>query len=192
MKKHLIIGIGSKAKAVIDNLYIKERNFDFLCLNNHKQFLNLSKIKTVWFNDNEFQQTESDIKYHLEILKNKNDILKKELKKYKYAIIVLYLGEQFTLNTIEIIKYFKEHLNKFDILGVKPFKFEGVLPNYNADEIVKNLADMGYTTSNNLFLYNSDEIYDIYKPDSNLDAEKHLIKKAGEVLKMIYELSSKE
>ena len=187
-RKNLIIGIGTKAKDTIDNLYIKKRNFDFLCFNNKKQFLNLSKLKTVWFNDNEFQQTKGDMEYHIEILRKKNDILKKELKKYKYAVVIMYSGEQFVSKTSkEFIKYLKEHISNFDILCISPFK-KDVIANHYSNTTLNNLKDM----SPNLFIYHSDDIFKISNPETIIEAEYNISYKIGEILKMIFELRSKE
>lgn len=187
-QKNLIIGIGTKAKDTIDNLYIKEKNFDFLCINNKRQFLNFPKLKTVWFNDNEYQITKSDMEYHIEILRKKNDILKKELKKYKYAVIVMYSGEKFVSKTSkEFIKYLKEHISNFDILCISPFK-KDIIANHYAKLTLKNLTDM----LSNLFVYHSDDIYKTCAPETITEEENNVSDKVGEILKMIFELRSNE
>lgn len=184
----LLLGIGNEAKQIIDKFYQQDRNFDFLCIDENKQFLNLSKIKTVWFNDTEYLRTKSDVEYHVKILRNKNNILKEELSNYKKVIITFYTGEETNLEIFfEILNYLKPFNMEYTILAVNPFTFDGESANNNAKMVMEKLKTTDFALGKNLFICDSNEL--CKEPKSIYSAHKKVRNKVLKVLKILVELN---
>lgn len=188
-KDVLILAIGEEAQDIVNVTYQDNSGLSYLALDNEKSVINTNNDKKIWFNNMKFQKNKYDLEDYKDILLNRASNFKNIISKFKNIIVVYYLGEKYSSDTLfEVIEYLKLLKLKYDIFAVKALTCDGAKAKENSLKSLEKLSSTGFLSSNNFFIFDGDEICKDIKSKGILSSHKIIDKKASEILKMIMEM----
>lgn len=186
----LILALGTNAQSIVNLTYKTNSDIEFLCLELEKHTINTSKIKTIWYNNLKFQKTKYDLEEYKNILMNRFSKFNEIIQDYKNLIIMAFIGEKFSSDTLfEIIKHIENLEISNNIFIIKPSNFDGKKACDLANKTLDKLTKLKYSLGKNLFIYESSEVAKL-NPNSINQAKSLADKKASEILSMILELKN--